>query len=244
MPLFSIITVSFNAAETIEPTLKSVNQQTFNDYEHLIIDGKSNDATLDIAKRYDRPELSIASEPDHGIYDAMNKGLKAAKGDYVIFLNAGDTFHTQDTLGIYADNSKDKPGIIYGQTVIVNGLKRKVLGARHLTAPEILTVDSFKDGMLVCHQAMAVRRDIAPEFNLSYKFSSDYDWTIRCLQKSTNNKYTGCVVADYLEEGTTTRNHKASLKERYEIMCHYFGTLPTMARHLKFFCRNIIRKLK
>ncbi|MDE6802306.1 MAG: glycosyltransferase [Muribaculaceae bacterium] len=244
MPLFSIITVTYNAADTIEPTLKSVASQTCTDYEHLIIDGKSTDSTLSIAEKYARSQLHIASGKDHGIYDAMNKGLSSAKGKYVIFMNAGDTFHTSDTLAKMAEAASENPGIIYGQTEIVSGTDRTPVAPRHLTAPRILTMQSFKDGMLVCHQAMAVRRDITAPYNLSYRFSADFDWVIRCLEKSDRNYYIDYIIADYLEEGTTTRNRRASLKERYKIMCRYYGTFPTLLRHIKFAMRNTMRKLR
>lgn len=242
MPLISIITVTYNAADTLEPTLQSVDSQNFDDYEHLIIDGASKDATLDIAKKYARKTLRVVSEPDNGIYDAMNKGLKLATGEYVIFLNAGDTFPSPDTLRTYACNMTGRSGIIYGQTRIVSGTERTVTGMRHLTAPKHLTTRSFRNGMLVCHQAMAVRRDIAPNYDLQYRLSADYDWVIRVLQKSDDNRYIDCILADYLDEGTTTRNHRASLIERYKIMCKYYGTLPTIGRHFKFALRNLIKK--
>ena len=89
----SIITVTYNAEATIERTLESVAQQTYPDVEHLIIDGASKDRTLEIANRY--PHAIVYSEPDHGLYDAMNKGLKRATGDYLCFLNAGDKLHSK-----------------------------------------------------------------------------------------------------------------------------------------------------
>lgn len=242
--LFSIITVTYNAADTIEPTLKSVAAQTCTDYEHIIIDGASRDDTLAICRRYARPQLRVHSEPDSGIYDAMNRGLEKARGEYVIFMNAGDTFHAEDTLAMYAAASGEAD-IIYGQTVLVKGAAERVpAGPRHLTAPAVLTAESFRNGMLVCHQAMAVRRAIAPMYDLTYRLSADFDWVIRCLQRSRMNRYIDAVVADYLDEGATTRNHRASLKERYRIMCRYYGTVPTAARHVKFALRNIARKFK
>ena len=95
-PLISIITITYNAAEVLNPTMDSVNSQTFDDYEHIIIDGASKDDTLLIARRF--ASARILSEPDRGLYDAMNKGLKMARGQYVIFLNAGDTFHSASTV--------------------------------------------------------------------------------------------------------------------------------------------------
>ena len=102
-PLFSIITVCYNAADTIVPTLRSVAKQSFTLYEHLVIDGASMDDTLARVDKYATPRTRVFSEPDNGIYDAMNKGMGQATGDYLIFLNAGDSFASSDTLQILAD---------------------------------------------------------------------------------------------------------------------------------------------
>lgn len=242
-PLFSIVTVTYNAASTILLTLDSVGEQTFIDYEHLIIDGCSNDDTIGIIKRHSNPKISLVSEKDHGIYDAMNKGLSMATGKYVIFLNAGDRFPNPDTLQHYADkiHEHDYPGIVYGQTRLVD-IMGNYVGERHLKAPETLTLNSFKNGMVVCHQAMAVNSKIALLFNLKYKYSADYEWAIVCLQHSRNNVYLPEVTVDYLCEGTTTAHHKESLIERMRIMCTYYGTIPTLLRHIKFAIRYIIRR--
>lgn len=239
--LFSIITVTYNAANTIAPTMESVKQQTCTDYEHLIIDGASTDDTLKQAQAMLTERTHINSEPDLGIYDAMNRGMGMAQGDYLIFLNAGDTFHSQETLQHIAKAIRDNdyPGIVYGQTMIVAGQDRHAVGMRHLTAPEQLTLDSFKNGMLVCHQSMAVLKRIATSYDLSYRFSADYEWVIKCLQHSRHNVYLDETISDYLQEGMTTRNHRQSLIERYKIMCKYYGTLSTTMRHVKFLLRSI-----
>ncbi len=244
-PLLSIITVTYNAAGTLRPTLESVARQTCTDYEHLIIDGASTDDTLKIAIGAGTERTRITSERDKGIYDAMNRGMGLAQGSYLIFLNAGDSFHSDETLQHFADaiREHDMPGIVYGQTVLVGGDDRHVTGPRHLTAPRELTLKSFADGMLVCHQAMAVLKRIAGPYDLRYRLSADYDWVIKCLQHSRHNIYLDEVVIDYLDEGMTTRNHKASLMERFKIMCHYYGTAATIGRHFKFAARHLQRRL-
>lgn len=244
-PLFSIITVTYNAEATIAPTVRSVAEQTETSYEHLVIDGASKDGTVDLAKRLGTERTHITSEPDHGIYDAMNRGLGLAKGSYVLFLNSGDTFHSADTLAHYARaiRENDMPGIVYGQTVLVAGGDRHVTGPRHLTAPSKLTLKSFSNGMVVCHQSMAVLRRIAEPYDLRYQLSADYEWAIRCLQHSRRNVYIDEVVTDYLEEGMTTRHLKASLRERFGIMCRYYGTAATIYRHFRFAARGLKRKL-
>lgn len=234
MPLFSIITITFNAERTLPPTLQSVAEQTCADYEYLLIDGASKDGTVALAQAAPIANKRILSEPDRGLYDAMNKGLRLARGKYVIFLNAGDSFPSPDTLQLYADAAMANPeaGIIYGQTELVNE-QRQVIGPRHFTAPKHLTANDFSRGMLVCHQAMAVRRDLAPLYDLRYRFSADYDWSVKVLKASPLNVYIPATTAHYLAEGMTTANRRASLLERFRIMTRHYGLLPTLLTHLR-----------
>ncbi len=243
-PLLSIITITFNAEKELKPTLLSVRDQTFKNFEHLIIDGASKDKTLGVAREYGVDDLRIISEPDKGLYDAMNKGLRLAKGEYVIFLNAGDSFASQLTLEQYADAiAESHPDIVYGDTVIVDE-NRNFLRPRHLLAPETLTFDSFSRGMLICHQAFCVRRSLAPEYDLSYRFSADYDWTINCIKRTSEDKCRNlhCVTIHYLDAGLTEKNKKASLMERFSIMKKHYGSGVAIQRHLSFIPRVISRK--
>ena len=240
---FSIITVTYNAANVLSSTLKSVAEQSLRDFEYLVIDGASSDDTLRLVDEAAIGGTVVWSEPDKGLYDAMNKAIDRAKGDYLIFLNAGDSFASAETLASIAEKSQDHPDVIYGQTQLVDA-ERNVVGMRHLTAPEHLDWKSFKDGMLVCHQAFIARRELCPHYDMSYRFSADYDWCIKVLRKSTRCAYVGDTpIISFLTDGLTTKNHKRSLKERYRIMCHYYGTMPTMLRHVKFALRHLSRKL-
>lgn len=243
IPLISVVTITFNASETLPLTMASVAEQTCTDFEHIIIDGASTDDTILVARKMGTPTLRIVSEPDHGLYDAMNKGLRLARGLYVIFLNSGDRFHTLETLELYADAiRKKKPDIIYGDTDIVD-LSGRRLGPRHLSAPGLLTFDSFSRGMLICHQAFMVRRAIAPRYDTDYRFSADYDWTIRCIKASRpGNRFNlRTVTIDYLSDGLTDHNKKASLIERFRIMAMHYGTTKAIASHLSFIPRALKR---
>ena len=239
-PLFSIITVTYNAEATLPPTLDSVASQACDLYEHLVIDGDSTDGTLTLLRNFKNPLMRFHSSPDQGIYDAMNKGLAEAQGDYVIFLNSGDTFHSPATLQSIADTimEHDYPGVVYGQTDLVDAGRRRV-GARHLTAPENLTLQSFAQGMVVCHQAFVALRKLTGRFDTRYRFSSDYEWCIRVLQHSRSNVLIPEVLIDYLKEGMTTRNRRRSLMERFNIMSYYYGFFPTLLRHFKFIPRYL-----
>lgn len=240
---FSIITVTYNAEDTLERTLQSVAQQTYPHIEHLIIDGASTDKTLEIAHRY--PHAILHSEPDHGLYDAMNKGLRLATGDFLCFLNAGDTLHSNETLAHIAVAATPMTAILYGDTHIVDA-DGHFLRNRRLTPPEHLTWRSFKEGMLVCHQAFYINRQIALPYDLQYRFSADFDWCIRCMkegeQRGMANRYVKEPLADYLAEGMTTANHKASLCERFRIMAKHYGWLTTITQHIWFIFRAFVKK--
>lgn len=243
-PTFSVITVTFNAADTLETTIQSVIAQTYHQVEYLIIDGASKDGTLDIIESYKDRVSKVVSEPDKGLYDAMNKGLALATGDYVCFLNAGDTFHEDDTLEkmVHAlHTATSLPDVLYGETAIVDkdGHFKRM---RRLSAPEKLTWKSFKHGMLVCHQAFFAKRVLAEPYDLKYRFSSDFDWCVRVMKRSKSLFNTHLTLIDYLEEGMTTKNHKASLKERFWIMSKHYGFFPTVLYHLWFVLRALIKK--
>ena len=124
MKRISIVTITYNAERTLQRTLDSVLHQSYPHIEHLIIDGASKDATLAIAEKYRAQsphEIVIQSEPDRGLYDAMNKGLQKATGDYVVFLNAGDSLYASDTIDIVVRHTADEVAVIYGDTAITDG---------------------------------------------------------------------------------------------------------------------------
>ena len=243
-PTFSIITVTFNAVETLEATIQSVISQTYHHVEYLIIDGASTDGTLAIIESYKDRITKVISEPDKGLYDAMNKGLALATGDYVCFLNAGDRLHEDDTLEKMVHSMhllEVLPDVLYGETEIVNKAGHFVR-MRRLSTPEKLTWKSFRNGMLVCHQAFFAKRALAEPYDLKYRFSSDFDWCVKIMKKSKVLHNTHLTLIDYLEEGMTTRNHKASLKERFWIMSKHYGFFSTMLYHLWFVLRALIKK--
>lgn len=241
-PVFSIITVSYRAQETIEKTVKSVLDQTYSNIEYIIIDGGSPDKTVEIIKSLS-PDIKLISEPDKGLYDAMNKGLHMATGDYVWFLNAGDKIPTPHLLQDLVDAIKDSPiglpDVLYGDTLLIDKEGHE-LGLRRLRPPSELHWNDFSNGMLVCHQAFIAKRLIAPPYNLKYKFSADFEWCIRILQNSRNVINTEMILAHSMEDknGVTHKNHKASLKERFLIMKHYYGNRKSIFKHLSFIFRR------
>ena len=244
MLTFSIITVSYNAGCCLKKTLESVLNQSYPAIEYVIIDGGSDDGTIDLIKEHDSNIFCWISEPDQGLYDAMNKGLQKATGDYVWFLNAGDVFKNEHTVAEIAQIAEKNmvPDTIYGETDLIDA-DGNVFAERRLKTPEHLTWKSFRMGMLVCHQAFIVKRSIAEKYNLQYRFSADFDWCIRCMRKAKTIINSKLRIINYQYEGTTTANRKASLRERYNIMCKYYGTIPTQMRHLWFAVRFYWAKL-
>lgn len=242
-PLISIVTITFNAESTLPATMQSVREQDFRNFEHIIIDGASRDNTLEIARSGEN--VRILSEPDKGLYDAMNKGLGMAQGKYVIFLNAGDTFHASDTLSRYALEAEKDRDIIFGDTLIVDS-QRNPIAPRHYSAPDPLTKNSFSKGMLICHQAFMVKKELAPFYDLQYRFSADYDWCIKCIKKAEMDRCVNlnCIVIDYLSDGLTDKNKLKSLKERYRVMAHHYGQAHTILRHIQLVGKEVLKKFK
>ena len=242
-PTFSIITVTYNAGKVLEDTIQSVISQTYRNVEYIIVDGGSKDNTLEIIDKYSKHISKMVSEPDKGLYDAMNKGIRMATGDYLCFLNAGDKFHEKETLRQIAETLKDKelPDVIYGETAIVDETG-KFLHMRRLSTPERLNWKSFKQGMLVCHQAFLAKRELALKYpyDMQYRFSADFDWCIRIMKEAKCLHNTRLTLIDYLNEGMTTRNHKASLKERFHIMAKHYGWVSTILHHCWFVIRLIL----
>ena len=255
---FTIVTITYNAEKVLQRTLDSVLSQTYEGVEHLIVDGASKDGTLLLAEQYkaksDASEsghkVIILSEPDRGIYDAMNKGLTQASGDYIVYMNAGDFFPHADTLEKIVQHCQlneqptdELPGVLYGNTDIVDG-EGHFLHPRRLQPPAKLTWKSFRNGMLVCHQAFYARTDIAKnqQYDTRYRFSADVDWCIRVMKETERMGLALCntkmVVANYTEEGATTQNHQASLKERFDVMRRHYGLLSTLVMHAWFVIRS------
>ena len=243
-PKFSIITVTYNAASVIVPTLESVRAQTYSNYEYILVDGGSKDDTVAIAKASGIEFAHIISERDKGIYDAMNKGIALATGDYLCFLNAGDAFYAPDTLQTIADaiaDEKELPDVLYGETAEVDE-NRNFVRMRRLQAPERLDWRSFRNGMLVCHQAFYARRDIAPMYDLKYRLSADVDWCIKVMKRSKKMVNVNATVVNYLQNGISLQYHRKSLMERFNIMSKHYGLLPTVVRHIWFVVRAIVKR--
>jgi glycosyltransferase involved in cell wall biosynthesis len=198
-PKISIITVVFNAVETLEETIKSVLAQTYQMVEFLIIDGGSTDGTLDILKRYQNPKINWISGPDKGIYDAMNKGIRMAKGEWIYFLGADDTFYRNNVLeNIFSDEKNEGFDFLYGN-VYAFALKRKYDG--EFSRERIL----FQN---ISHQAIFYKKkihDIVGYYNDQYKTFADWNLNIECFfHPEIKIKYIDIIIANFAEGGLGT----------------------------------------
>ena len=235
-PLVSIVTVVFNGVDVIEKTVMSIINQKYSDIQYIIIDGNSTDKTVDLIKKYDKSIAFWISEPDKGLYDAMNKSLQYATGDYVWFVNAGDEIYSSDTLKTVIENMPGDSDFIYGQTMIISR-ERIEKGLRRHKVPESISWKSFCMGMLVCHQSMIIKRRLVESFNLGYKYCADFDWAIRALKKSSRIHNTGIILSKFLEGGRTSRTLLPGLMERFKIMTIHYGYCLTIGRHMLIFLR-------
>jgi len=229
-PLLSVITVVFNNARDIERTILSVLDQSYPHIEYIVVDGGSTDGTVEIISKYRQQIGTFLSEPDQGIYDAMNKGIALAKGDYLLFMNSGDEIYAKDTVEkVFA--SADNADIYYGETEMFDENWHS-LGQRRHQAPEEFTWKSFKLGMNISHQAIYVKKNLATAYDLNYRYSADIDWIIRIAKKSSNIVNVHNYVAKYLVGGMSKKKHWASLCERFQIFSKYYGLLPNIFNHI------------
>jgi glycosyltransferase involved in cell wall biosynthesis len=240
-PLISVITVVFNNKDHIEKTILSIAAQTFKNYEHIIIDGASTDGTLDIINKYKSRLGYFISEPDKGIYDAMNKGIKAAKGKYLWFMNSGDLIESPETMQAIFSEEQDAD-VYYGETLLMDE-SGKIIGTRSEKStrklPRQLKAGDMKYGMVVSHQSIIVKRSIAPEYNLEYRCSADIDWVITSLKRS--KKIINChrILSKYLIGGFSIKNQRKSWNERYQIYCKQYGLLLSWWAHTVIIIRAI-----
>lgn len=232
-PKVSIITVSFNAEKYIERTIKSVIQQTYPNIEYIIIDGASKDGTMRIVKQYESHIDFFMSEPDKSHFDAMNKGLKKATGDYVLFMNSGDRIHKPTSLQALMEGSNGAD-LVYSRSEFITEEGVRKPWYKKVPPPEQISVKSFLNGMVICHQCMVVKRSIAPFYKLEpWKVANDIEWAIRVMKKVKTVHFLDAIFCLYLEGGISHKQRIKAVKERFNISVLHFGIVPTLIEHAK-----------
>lgn len=208
----TIITVCYNAEREIEKTILSVIGQTYDNIEYIVVDGKSHDATISIIHKYQNSIDVILSEPDNGIYDAMNKGLALASGKWICFMNAGDVFYDKDVTSKVFQSKKYDCDVIYGDTVHLTKYGAYLFTAGHPS--------ELKQHLPFCHQSCFVKAATLKEykFNLHYKLAADYDFFYNLYCKNAKFYSLALPIAIYENiEGLSTTNIDNVEKEYFEI---------------------------
>ncbi|GIV23708.1 MAG: glycosyltransferase [Bacteroidia bacterium] len=227
-PTLSILTVTFQAEKTLPLTLQSTAAQTWRDWEHIFVDGRSTDKTLSLIQAYAEKGVPVRwiSEKDHGIYDAMNKALQMATGKYVVFLNAGDAFFGPDTLEKLFVHAPPEADVLYGDHVYVSEDGALLPRRRPRPYPHhTLTAKHFRTGMAICHQALFVRREIAPLYTLEFPLAADLDWAIRVLKQAKHPYDSRQILIRYLAGGVSARRLRRYVWERTQILLKHFGPI-------------------
>jgi glycosyltransferase involved in cell wall biosynthesis len=237
----TIITVCRNNLKGLKKTADSILSQTKNSgVEWIVVDGNSDDGTKSYLETQPFTELNWISEKDKGLYDAMNKGIRMAKGAYLWFLNAGDTFYEKSTVEQILTQIKSGADVYYGETMLTD-TEGKELGLRSdITSrkmPKQLELKSMLGGMVVNHQSVVVKAEICPEFDLKWKIAADYDWMCKVLKKNHQVVNTGLVLSCFESGGLSSKRKKSSWVERYRIMQSHFGYWQTAINHYRILLR-------
>ncbi len=231
LPKVSIITITYNAEKYLERTIQSIVNQPYPNLEYVIIDGKSKDGTMAIAKKYQANIDTLISEPDGGLYDAMNKGLRTATGDYIVFMNAGDRIKDADTLekAMKGSNGAD---IIYGLAVNIDEAGNTRPWHKKTPPADRLSPKSFMNGMVICHQCMILKKACTEPYNLSISIAADIDWSIRCMKNVKTKHFYNDVFCLFLEGGVSDEKRWKAVRERFQISVKYFGWAAAILQQL------------
>lgn len=231
-PRLSIITVCYNAANLICQSLESAMVQDFQDFELVIVDGGSSDNTLELLEAYKSKIGIIISEKDKGIYDAMNKGVNASKGEWVYFLNAGDSFFDKQVLSSIFNNPEAKnKSFIYGKVQTVN----EPTGIDYITGEEV-NFSAFYSRYPICHQATFSKKELFKRlggFDIRYKLAADTEWFARLFAKfESETLFVDRIMAYYDIQGTTYRKRMQGYREYLHFGRRHFPLSVSLKNHL------------
>ncbi|WP_162344223.1 glycosyltransferase family 2 protein [Cyclobacterium salsum] len=218
MKVVSVITICFNAVLDIEKTIQSVINQTFTSVEFIIVDGGSTDGTLQIIRKYENSIDVIISEPDNGIFDAMNKGLNAATGTWINFMNAGDCFYNSDVIeSIFSKNDIQGVGVLYGST-FSNGTLRR---------PQKLNFLKY-GGIMACHQSIFYNRIICGNemyYKTKHKYYGDIELTRRLFIKGIKFRKVSIIIANFQGGGFSSQVSILARRAKFDYLVQNMGLI-------------------
>lgn len=245
LPLVTVVTVVYNDAFHLEATIKSVLSQTYPNLEYIIIDGGSTDGTVEIIRKYKAKLAFWVSEKDEGIYDAMNKGIRAAKGAWINFMNSRDLFFDPDVINEIFNYNQADYDVIYGNVLInyPNGFLR-------LAKPRSLS--ALWQGMICSHQAVFGRSELLRKmpFDLKYKLAADFDLLYKLKQANHKFLYVDLTIAKASSDGVSDQARIRAIKEYYQIVrkfptsifCHFHYNVRLIFTILKLGIKNYLPK--
>lgn len=245
--ILSVISIAYNNINGLKKTLEVFSDHSFNGaLELVVVDGNSSDGTKDFLATQSICHNWV-SEPDKGIYNAMNKGLKMAKGDYVWFLNSGDFAKDAATIERLLSILKSGPDAVYAETMMVDE-HWQALGTRSEMStrklPEQLNWRSFQMGMNVGHQSFVVKRSLAANYDESFRYVADIDWMISTLKNCKKIVKMDGILACFTLDGFSSKHRKASNKERYQVLKKHYGFVSNLWNHFKILMRKYLSKGK
>lgn len=175
-PLVTVLTVVFNGEKVLEGTIQSVLSQSYHPLEYIVLDGGSRDGTVDVIKKYEKHLTCWASEPDRGIYDGMNKAVAMAKGEWLLFMNAGDWFHGPDAIARVFESPVESVDLVYGDCLVRYD--------RFSIYDKALDPSRLFDRMICSHQSIFSRRRLHQDFpfDLSYRICADFHFLCRAMK--------------------------------------------------------------
>lgn len=237
----SVITVCYNAEESIEKTMQSVLNQSYENIEYLIIDGQSTDSTLEIVKKYQEKykNIRLVSEKDSGIYNAMNKGASYAQGEYIYYLNSGDLFPNETIVEqVMQKIEKTKPDILYGNIDVDYGThQHRILYAKQKRLKKLW----IALGITVCHQAVFAKTSLLKErgFDESFKLWADQEWMMQLLKKKVTVETIeeSVCIYDGFGESSSAVNLELVFQESDRITKKYTPVIYYVTKPMKWVLR-------
>jgi glycosyltransferase involved in cell wall biosynthesis len=243
----SVITVCYNAEKFIEYAINSVLKQTYKDIEYIIIDGASTDNTISIVNKYNLKISFFSSEPDEGIYDAMNKGINVATGDILYFLNSDDRFYdnyvVENVIKLF--QTDEKLDLIYGNIVLYNPITKESFIKIHENVSKM-----YFSKNVICQQAVFFKKKLFMKcglFDTSYQIVGDHEWELRAFCK--NNiawKYHPIIIANYMDGGMSSPSKSLELanKERRKVVEKYFNRQELLKYKFILLAKLILKKME
>ena len=242
IPKFSIITVTYNAEDSIEGTIESVISQSFKSFEYIIIDGASTDNTYELLNNYKKQIDLIVSEKDKGLYDAMNKGIHLAKGEFLLFLNAGDRFINNTVL-----NKVDSAITLKTRLVSADFMNVKEVGDvnGYYIETKACTIKNLRKDFSACHQTVFIHRSVVSDYDLSYKILADYKWVVQASMKckAESIELIKSAIVFYLDGGLSAQYAKQNFLERIRLHREQFGIIQVL-KNIPNYLRRLLREIK